>query len=101
YYVGASADQIVVFQGIDTEIGPFQFFKVVKGTNLSVSSLSAVQQGRVRNHIPVANVDAGLTEINKLKAEATAASQDQGQGQKEPKNPPKSPTPTKSVRSPG
>jgi protein phosphatase len=72
YYVGASKDQIVVFQGVDAEIGPFQFFKVAKGSNLSVSSLSAYQQGRVRNGITVASLAAGVTEINKLTAEASA-----------------------------
>jgi protein phosphatase len=96
FYVGASADQIVVFQGIDTEIGPIQFFKVVHGTNLSVTSLSAVQQGRVRNHIPVPDVNAGISEINKLKAD-TSTPADQGQKAKATK----SPTPGASVRSTG
>ncbi|HEY9523161.1 MAG TPA: PP2C family serine/threonine-protein phosphatase [Thermopolyspora sp.] len=72
YYVGASKDQIVVFQGIKAEIGPIQFFKVAKGSNLSVSSLPAYQQGRVRNGITVSSLAAGLSEIDKLTTEATA-----------------------------
>ncbi len=54
FFVGASADEVVVFQGIQQEVGPIQFFSVIQRTGKSVSELSTARpgadQGRHRGH---------------------------------------------------
>jgi protein phosphatase len=77
FYVGADKDEIVVYQGIDAELGPIQLFDVKYRSSLAVSALPPPQQGRVRNGIAVPSLDAGKKEINKLAAVASAqANQD-------------------------
>ncbi|MEV4093894.1 Stp1/IreP family PP2C-type Ser/Thr phosphatase [Streptosporangium saharense] len=70
YFVGAKGDEIVVFQGVKTNLGPFELFDVARSTTESVSALGAFQQGLVRGGIPVDNVDAGLKKIAELKSSA-------------------------------
>jgi PPM family protein phosphatase len=66
FYVGAWADEVVVFQGIQQEVGPFQFFQVAKHTGKSLSELSAPDQALIKDGIKVPNVAEGLTKINDL-----------------------------------
>ncbi|MCG5219669.1 Stp1/IreP family PP2C-type Ser/Thr phosphatase [Streptosporangium sp. KLBMP 9127] len=70
FFVGANGDEIVVFRGIDAELGPVQLFSVEKGTGRPVSGLGALQEGSVRNGIPVTSVDEGLKKVNELTAPA-------------------------------
>jgi protein phosphatase len=70
YFVGARGDEIVVFQGVKTQLGPIELFDVAKSTAESVSVLSAFQQGQIRDGIPVPSVDAGLKKIEELKTSA-------------------------------
>ncbi|MEV7012981.1 Stp1/IreP family PP2C-type Ser/Thr phosphatase [Streptosporangium sp. NPDC051022] len=92
YFVGAKGDEIVVFQGVKTNVGPFELFDVAKSTAESVSALGAFQQGQVRDGIPVASVDAGLQKIAELKS-STSASPQKPTG-KDKQTPPPSGTPT-------
>ncbi|MEV7908584.1 PP2C family protein-serine/threonine phosphatase, partial [Streptomyces anulatus] len=75
YFVGAKGDEIVVFQGVKTNLGPFELFDVARSTTESVSTLGAFQQGQVRDGIPVASVDAGLKKIAELKTSTSASPQ--------------------------
>ncbi|MEU1877600.1 Stp1/IreP family PP2C-type Ser/Thr phosphatase [Streptosporangium sp. NPDC020072] len=68
YFVGAKGDEIVVFQGVKTNLGPFQLFDVARSTTESISTLGAFQQGQVRDGIPVPSVEAGLKKIAELKS---------------------------------
>ncbi|MFF0309041.1 PP2C family protein-serine/threonine phosphatase [Streptosporangium sp. NPDC004379] len=70
YFVGAKGDEIVVFQGVKTNLGPIELFDVARSTAESVTALGAFQQGQVRDGIPVPNVDAGLRKIQELKSSA-------------------------------
>ncbi|MGV9773246.1 Stp1/IreP family PP2C-type Ser/Thr phosphatase [Streptosporangium sp. NPDC003464] len=70
YFVGAKGDEIVVFQGVKTNIGPIELFDVARSTTESIKALGAFQQGQVRDGIPVASVDAGLKKIQELKSSA-------------------------------
>ncbi|MBG0814284.1 Stp1/IreP family PP2C-type Ser/Thr phosphatase [Planomonospora sp. ID82291] len=70
YFVGVRGDEIVVYRGVNTTLGPVELFDPVRGTEVAVSTLSAFQQGQVRDGIPVANVDAGLKKAAELKASA-------------------------------
>ncbi|MBB2908804.1 protein phosphatase [Streptosporangium becharense] len=68
YFVGARGNEIVVFQGVKTNLGPFELFDVARSTTESVSALGAFQQGQVRDGIPVPDVEAGLKKIEELKS---------------------------------
>ncbi|MEV1168322.1 Stp1/IreP family PP2C-type Ser/Thr phosphatase [Nonomuraea sp. NPDC049784] len=66
FFVGARGDEVVVFQGIKTELGPFQLFEVSKPTGRQLSQLSEADQARIKSGIPVTTVDEGMTKINAL-----------------------------------
>ena len=66
FFVGARGDEVVVFQGIQQEVGPFQFFEVAKHTGKPLSKLSAPDQALVKDGFPVTTVAEGLTRINDL-----------------------------------
>ncbi|WP_031161773.1 Stp1/IreP family PP2C-type Ser/Thr phosphatase [Streptosporangium roseum] len=70
YFVGAKGDEIVVFQGVKTNLGPIELFDVARSTTESVTALGAFQQGQVRDGIPVTSVDEGLKKIEELKTSA-------------------------------
>ncbi|GII77682.1 protein phosphatase [Sphaerisporangium rufum] len=70
YYVGANGDELVLFRGVDTTIGPIQLNSVAQSTGLSVSSIPEPERGQVRQGIPVADLKAGQTKINDLKAKS-------------------------------
>ncbi|MER5420712.1 Stp1/IreP family PP2C-type Ser/Thr phosphatase [Streptosporangium roseum] len=70
YFVGVKGDEIVVFQGVKTNLGPIELFDVARSTTESVTALGAFQQGQVRDGIPVASVDEGLKKIEELKTSA-------------------------------
>ncbi|GAA3161183.1 protein phosphatase 2C domain-containing protein [Planomonospora alba] len=76
YFVGVRGDEIVVYRGVNTTLGPFELFDPVRSTTVAVSSLGAFQQGQVRDGIPVASVDAGVQKVQELAASAQKASGD-------------------------
>lgn len=63
FYIGAKGDELVVFQGVDAEVGPVSFKKVAYTDHVRVSSLPAVQQDQVRSGIPVDDLQAGISKI--------------------------------------
>ncbi|MER6948366.1 Stp1/IreP family PP2C-type Ser/Thr phosphatase [Nonomuraea sp. NPDC000554] len=67
FYVGARGDEVVVFQGIQQEVGPIRFFSVVQSTGKALSKLSPPDQALIKDGIPVTNVAEGMTRINSLK----------------------------------
>ncbi|MEO3874087.1 Stp1/IreP family PP2C-type Ser/Thr phosphatase [Nonomuraea sp. B12E4] len=67
FFVGARAGEVVVFQGIKREVGPFSLFHVSEFTGRKLSQLSEADQALIRSGIPVTTVDEGLTKINGLK----------------------------------
>ncbi|GLX02201.1 Stp1/IreP family PP2C-type Ser/Thr phosphatase [Microtetraspora sp. NBRC 16547] len=72
YYVGVKGDQIVVFRGVDAELGPMSFKKVAyTADDVPVSSLSAAQQDQIRSGIPVDNLQAGITTIKNFSGDST------------------------------
>ncbi len=75
FYVGADKDEIVVYQGIDAQLGPVQLFEVKHRSKLAVSALPQAQQGLVRDGITVPDLAAGVAEIGKLRASSTGAGQ--------------------------
>ncbi|MGW5266219.1 Stp1/IreP family PP2C-type Ser/Thr phosphatase [Microbispora sp. NPDC004025] len=70
FYVGVKGDELVVFQGVDAEVGPVSFKKVAYTDHLLVSTLPAVQQDQVRSGIPVDDLQAGITRIKSFGASA-------------------------------
>ncbi|MGV9309583.1 MULTISPECIES: Stp1/IreP family PP2C-type Ser/Thr phosphatase [unclassified Nonomuraea] len=66
YFVGARGDEVVVYRGVQQEVGPIQFFEVVKPTGRKVSDLSSTEQALVKDGIKVADEGEGLEKINSL-----------------------------------
>ncbi|WP_329427080.1 protein phosphatase 2C domain-containing protein [Streptosporangium sp. NBC_01495] len=96
YFVGAKGDEIVVFQGVKTNLGPIELFDVAKSTAESITTLGAFQQGQVRDGIPVSNVEAGLKKIEELKTSAA----DSNEGKDEPTASPSASASSKPARAP-
>ncbi|MEU8270291.1 serine/threonine-protein phosphatase, partial [Sphaerisporangium sp. NPDC049002] len=88
YYVGAQGDELVLFRGVDSTIGPIQLNSVAQSTGLSVSSIPEPEREQVRRGIPVADLQAGKTKINDLKAKSG--------GNQKTTEPTTSPSPTES-----
>ncbi|WP_182884321.1 Stp1/IreP family PP2C-type Ser/Thr phosphatase [Microbispora sp. H10885] len=87
FYIGASGDRLVVFQGVDAEVGPVSLKKVAYTDDIRVSALPAVQQDQVRTGIPVDDLQTGITRIKNFGASATSTT-DTGA----------TPTPTRSAK---
>ncbi|GII84686.1 serine/threonine protein phosphatase [Sphaerisporangium siamense] len=68
FYVGAQGDELVLFRGVDTTIGPIQLNHVEQRTGLSVSSIPQPLRDQVRAGISVTDLQAGRTKIDDLKA---------------------------------
>ncbi|MFC4014389.1 Stp1/IreP family PP2C-type Ser/Thr phosphatase [Nonomuraea purpurea] len=66
FFVGARGDEVVVFQGVKRELGPFQLFHVSQATGRQLSKLSEADQALIRSGIPVTTVAEGMTKINAL-----------------------------------
>ncbi|MBP2706286.1 Stp1/IreP family PP2C-type Ser/Thr phosphatase [Microbispora sp. RL4-1S] len=86
FYIGAKGDELVVFQGVDAEIGPVSFKKVAYTEHARLSALSPVQQDQVRSGIAVDTLQAGISRIKTF--HDTAATPDASP----------TPTPTRSVK---
>jgi len=70
YYVGAQGDRLVVYQGIDAELGPLSFKKVAYTENVRLSSLPAVQQSQIRSGIQVEDLQDGIETLKRFAASA-------------------------------
>ncbi|MFG1617514.1 Stp1/IreP family PP2C-type Ser/Thr phosphatase [Nonomuraea wenchangensis] len=90
FFVGARGDEVVVYQGVQKEVGPFQLFSVSRMTGRQLSRLSEADQALVKSGIPVTNADAGVEKINSLRFSASQA--DDGSTEASP-----SPTPSASA----
>ncbi|HEX4814020.1 MAG TPA: Stp1/IreP family PP2C-type Ser/Thr phosphatase [Nonomuraea sp.] len=66
FFVGARGDEVVVFQGIKKEVGPFQLFSVSRATGRQLSQLSEADQALIKSGIPVTTVDEGMAKIDAL-----------------------------------
>jgi protein phosphatase len=73
YYVGAQGDELVLFRGVDTSLGPIQLNSVAQSTGLSVSTIPEPEREQVKRGIPVPDLQAGQTKINDLKARSGGA----------------------------
>ncbi|SDL31756.1 protein phosphatase [Nonomuraea maritima] len=71
FFVGARGDEVVVFQGIKKEVGPFQLFSVSRATGKQLSRLSEADQALIKGGIPVTTEAEGITRINGLKFEGS------------------------------
>ncbi|SDM10170.1 Stp1/IreP family PP2C-type Ser/Thr phosphatase [Nonomuraea jiangxiensis] len=66
FFVGARGDEVVVFQGIQKELGPISLFHVSESTGRQLSQLSEADQALIKSGIPVTTVAEGITKINAL-----------------------------------
>ncbi|GAA4573346.1 Stp1/IreP family PP2C-type Ser/Thr phosphatase [Planotetraspora kaengkrachanensis] len=63
FYVGASGGELVVFRGVDAQLGPLSLNKVAYTDHVKLSSLSAVQQDQIHSGIPVDTLQAGISTL--------------------------------------
>ncbi|WP_214108112.1 Stp1/IreP family PP2C-type Ser/Thr phosphatase [Acrocarpospora catenulata] len=73
FYVGAEGDRLVVFQGVDADLGFVSLKHVVHDPKLSVSALPPVEQARVRGNIVVDSLQAGKDRILALQGTVKTA----------------------------
>lgn len=92
FFVGARGDEVVVFQGIQKELGPFPLFHVSKATGRKISQLSEADQALIKGGIPVTTEAEGITKINGLKF-----TEQQKDNEETPPEASESPTPTASA----
>ncbi|MBG0827045.1 serine/threonine-protein phosphatase [Planomonospora sp. ID67723] len=67
YFVGLRGEEIVVYQGVNTTLGPFELFDPVHHSTVSVAALGPTEQKQVRNGIPVADKAAGVKKVEELR----------------------------------
>jgi PPM family protein phosphatase len=67
FFVGARAGEVVVFRGIQTEVGPLELYSIAEHTGRQVKTLSDPDQASIKQGIPVDSVKDGLKRINQLK----------------------------------
>ncbi|GAA4592058.1 protein phosphatase 2C domain-containing protein [Planotetraspora phitsanulokensis] len=70
FYVGASGGELVVFRGVDAQLGPLSLNKVAYTDHVKLSSLSAVQQDQIHSGIPVDTLQAGITTLKGFTSDA-------------------------------
>jgi hypothetical protein len=66
YFVGESEASVVVFRGVNTQLGPMKFYRVVDRTGVKVSDLKPAARDQVDNGITAnshANADAIVTRL--------------------------------------
>ncbi|GGS87240.1 protein phosphatase [Planobispora rosea] len=73
YFVGLRGEEIVVYRGVNTTLGPFELFDPVRSTTIPVTSLGPSEQKQVRNGIPVADEAAGVKKVEDLQAASSAS----------------------------
>ncbi|MFJ6211986.1 PP2C family protein-serine/threonine phosphatase [Streptomyces sp. NPDC092296] len=71
YFVGAKDDHVAVFRGVNQSLVGIDLSSVYKDTTIQLRYLSQLQQDQLRNTIAVDDVDAALTKVQELNAQAT------------------------------
>ncbi|MFC7619940.1 PP2C family protein-serine/threonine phosphatase [Microlunatus sp. GCM10028923] len=96
FFVGASDDQVAIFQGLPDPVPGFSLSTVYERQPLALSALPSAYQDQVRSNIEVADLTAARQTVARLTEAA-------GQGKTEEQNPPSngsSPNPTPSSTAP-
>lgn len=57
YYVGVEGDEVVIFQGIDATVGPFELFEVAERTRVSLDEVQPYYRPRLEEGIPAADLN--------------------------------------------
>jgi PPM family protein phosphatase len=89
YFVGAEGEQVAVYRGINTAVGPVHLYSVVESSPMRLDDLVQVARRQVQDGIPAENraeADRILANLN---------------GQQKPLCPVATPTPTPAPASPG
>nr|BFE85077.1 hypothetical protein GCM10020093_076780 [Planobispora longispora] len=73
YFVGLRGEEVVIYRGVNTTIGPFELFDAVRSTTVPVTSLGPSERKQVTNGIPVANEDAGVKKVQELRTSSAAS----------------------------
>ncbi len=69
YFVGASRASVVVFRGVNTQVGPMKFYRVVDRTGVKVSDLKPAARDQINNGITANNRADADAIVTRLKAD--------------------------------
>ena len=83
YFVGADGEQVAVYRGINTAVGPMHLYSVIDTSDMRLADLVQVAQPRVQDGIPAGS----RAEADRILANLT--------GQQKPLCPTAAPTPTR------
>ncbi|GII56167.1 serine/threonine protein phosphatase [Planotetraspora thailandica] len=91
FYIGVHGGELVVFRGVDAQLGPLSLNEVAYTDHVKLSSLPAVQQDQINSGIPVNTLEAGITTLKSFTPVAETTPQKATQ-------PRTTPTPTRSAK---
>lgn len=99
FFVGATDDQVAIFQGLPDPVPGFSLSSVYEVQPLALSALPSAYQDQVRSNIEVSDLTAARQTVARL---TEAAGEDKAEEQNPPTPPPNgsSPTPTASSSAP-
>ena len=73
YFVGLDEEQVVIYQGLDVELGPVSLARVVERTQLSAEDVQPWFRGRLEDGVPA----AGLADAQSIVADAPLVDEDE------------------------
>lgn len=59
YYIGLDGDDVVIYQGINAELGPIELSRVAETTDLSANDVMSYYRRSLEEGIPVASLEEG------------------------------------------
>jgi hypothetical protein len=68
YYVGEESGKVVIFRGVQQNVGPISLSSVYQSTSITVSSLTMFQQQSVDATIPASDLRDALDIVDRLSA---------------------------------
>lgn len=67
YFVGESGNSVVVFRGVNTQVGPVRFFRVIDRTGMKVSDLKPAARDQIDNGITATSRAGAAAIVARLK----------------------------------
>ena len=73
YFVGEKAGVVVVYQGVQQNIGPIQLHHVVESTDIPVGKLSSYDQSLVADTISAGSLADARSVVERLRSDLSGA----------------------------
>lgn len=66
YFVGVDGDQVVIYNGVDTQIGPIKLYSVAERTDYKISDLQAATRVDIQNGVAASSLDKAHEIVDRL-----------------------------------